>query len=166
VSGKERPLIVHVERGMLVFDLLTDDAGGRGHAEFGCPMVRREEDFFVVAARMVPRFDIDEAVLSAVSGEAEVVHGHGVRVVPARAGGARVKAVRPAAARPDQYAGLLHGTIFDGRPLTYQSWSGPGPDPSLATSSYIGSGPKLGMFFGSRFGHSEGLWLTDPWGNS
>ena len=53
---------------------------------------------------------------------------------------------------------------FDGRPLTYQSWSGSGPDPSLATSSYIESGPKLGMFFGTRFGHPEGLWLTDPWG--
>ncbi|MGI8771189.1 MAG: NAD(P)-binding protein, partial [Acidobacteriaceae bacterium] len=53
---------------------------------------------------------------------------------------------------------------FSGEPFSYQTWGGAGPDPSLSTSNYIEGGAKLGMFFGARFGHPEGLWLTDPWG--
>ncbi len=29
---------------------------------------------------------------------------------------------------------------------------------------YAGDGSNFGFFFGSSFGHREGLWLTDPWG--
>ena len=34
----------------------------------------------------------------------------------------------------------------------------------LETAPYPGGGKTSGFFFGARFGHPEGLWLSDPWG--
>jgi spermidine dehydrogenase len=35
---------------------------------------------------------------------------------------------------------------------------------STGVTPYAGDGSNFGFFFGSSFGHPEGLWLTDPWG--
>lgn len=47
--------------------------------------------------------------------------------------------------------------------LEYQKWAGPEPEIALAKTPYLGSEP-YGMYFGAKFGQTQGLWLTDPWG--
>ena len=47
--------------------------------------------------------------------------------------------------------------------LEYQKWAGLGPEIALAKTPYLGSEP-YGMYFGAKFGQTQGLWLTDPWG--
>jgi spermidine dehydrogenase len=46
--------------------------------------------------------------------------------------------------------------------LEYQKWGGSAPEMKLSTTPYLGSAPN-GSYFGAKFGHPEGLWLTDPW---
>jgi spermidine dehydrogenase len=50
----------------------------------------------------------------------------------------------------------------------YQDWQGPSPEMSLSRSAYgegsIDGKPAGGFFFGSRYGFSPGIWITDPWG--
>jgi spermidine dehydrogenase len=53
---------------------------------------------------------------------------------------------------------------FDGKGLQYQKWGGDTKEIPLADTTYAGTGKNLGMFFGQRFGHPEGLWIMDPWG--
>ncbi len=48
--------------------------------------------------------------------------------------------------------------------FVYQKWSGPAPELPIETAPYPTGGKTSGFFFGSKFGHPEGLWLTDPWG--
>lgn len=52
---------------------------------------------------------------------------------------------------------------FDGKGLEYQTEAGGAENIRVAKTSYAGSGKNMGMFFGQRFGHPEGLWVTDPW---
>ena len=47
--------------------------------------------------------------------------------------------------------------------LEYQKWGGPAPEMKLSRTPYLGSAPS-GWYFGAKFGHPEGLWLTDAWG--
>jgi len=47
--------------------------------------------------------------------------------------------------------------------LEYQKWSGPDPEIPLERTPYLGSAP-YGLYFGAKFGHAPGVWLTDPWG--
>jgi len=53
---------------------------------------------------------------------------------------------------------------FDGKALHYQQAGGGAEATRPAQTSYAGSGKNLGMYFGQRFGHPEGLWLIDPYG--
>jgi spermidine dehydrogenase len=53
---------------------------------------------------------------------------------------------------------------FDGKKLAYQETGGDARNIPVSTTTYAGSGKNMGMFFGRRFGHPEGLWITDPWG--
>lgn len=46
----------------------------------------------------------------------------------------------------------------------YQEWTGHEPAMPLETAPYPSGGKTFGFFFGAKFGHPEGLWLTDPWG--
>jgi len=46
----------------------------------------------------------------------------------------------------------------------YQEWTGQEPAMPLETAPYPVGGKTSGFFFGAKFGHPEGLWLTDPWG--
>lgn len=46
----------------------------------------------------------------------------------------------------------------------YQTWAGPTPAMRLETAPYPVGGSTSGFFFGAKFGHPEGLWVTDPWG--
>jgi spermidine dehydrogenase len=51
--------------------------------------------------------------------------------------------------------------------LQYQSWGGPSREIPLSKTPYdmVGSEPaSYGFYFGSKFGQTPGLWLTDPWG--
>ncbi len=50
---------------------------------------------------------------------------------------------------------------------SYQTWQGPSPEISLPRSPYgeghINGKPAEGFFFGAKFGHKPGIWITDPW---
>ena len=53
---------------------------------------------------------------------------------------------------------------------SYQTWKGPTPEISLPRSPYgeghIDGKPALGFFFGAKYGHKPGIWITDPWGKN
>jgi spermidine dehydrogenase len=44
--------------------------------------------------------------------------------------------------------------------LEYQKWSGPTPEIPLTRTPYLGSAP-YGLYFGKKFGQSQGVWVTD-----
>ena len=47
--------------------------------------------------------------------------------------------------------------------LEYQKWGSSSPEMKLSTTPYLGSAPN-GLYFCAKFGHPEGLWVTDAWG--
>ena len=51
---------------------------------------------------------------------------------------------------------------------SYQKWQGPSPEIALPRSAYgqgtVKGKPALGFFFGAKYGHKPGIWITDPWG--
>ena len=53
---------------------------------------------------------------------------------------------------------------------SYQTWQGPSPEISLPRSPYgvghINGKPAEAFFFGAKFGHQPGIWITDPWGKN
>jgi spermidine dehydrogenase len=53
---------------------------------------------------------------------------------------------------------------------SYQEWEGPTPKISLPRSPYgegqINGKPALGFYFGAKYGHNPGVWITDPWGKN
>ena len=53
---------------------------------------------------------------------------------------------------------------------SYQTWQGPSPEISLPRSPYgqgrINGKPADGFYFGAKFGHKPGIWITDPWGKN
>jgi spermidine dehydrogenase len=53
---------------------------------------------------------------------------------------------------------------IDWQRFKYQKWAGPQPEFQLETAPYPVGGRTSGYFFGSKFGHPEGLWVIDPWG--
>jgi spermidine dehydrogenase len=65
-------------------------------------------------------------------------------------------------------------TVYDAMGLdwdafkSYQKWQGPSPEIALPRSAYghgaINGKPALGFFFGAKYGHRPGIWITDPWG--
>jgi spermidine dehydrogenase len=67
-------------------------------------------------------------------------------------------------------------TVYDGMGLdwnafkSYQEWEGPTPKISLPRSPYgegqINGKPALGFYFGAKYGHNPGVWITDPWGKN
>lgn len=51
--------------------------------------------------------------------------------------------------------------------LTYQKWSGTGPEMALSRTPYDAAGlsrGQYGFWFGAKFGHKPGMWLVDPVG--
>jgi spermidine dehydrogenase len=51
--------------------------------------------------------------------------------------------------------------------LTYQKWSGTGPEMALSHTPYDSAGMSRGQYgfwFGAKFGHKPGIWLIDPVG--
>src|SRR2546425_8092595 len=52
----------------------------------------------------------------------------------------------------------------------YQTWQGPAPRMDVARSPYRVAGyperSTYGFYFGAKFGHQPGMWLTDPWGKN
>jgi spermidine dehydrogenase len=51
---------------------------------------------------------------------------------------------------------------------SYQKWQGPAPAIDLPRSPYgqgrVNGKEALGFFFGAKYGHKPGIWITDPWG--
>jgi len=51
---------------------------------------------------------------------------------------------------------------------SYQTWHGPSPEISLPRSAYgqgtMNGKSASGFFFGAKYGHKPGIWITDPWG--
>src|SRR5581483_3523808 len=52
---------------------------------------------------------------------------------------------------------------------SYQRWQGPEPQIDLPRTGYasgaIKGKPAVGFFFGAKYGHRSGLWITEPWEN-
>src|SRR5215468_8726757 len=57
-----------------------------GRCKEGLPIAQGEEEFLVVLARVVAVFDVDEAELARVRALVQVIHSHGVRVIPSASG--------------------------------------------------------------------------------
>src|SRR5579863_10411999 len=51
-------------------------------------------------------------------------------------------------------------------PFPYQTWTGKDPALPVAKTPYPEGGRNSGFFFGPRFGKTQGMWLTDPWGKN
>jgi spermidine dehydrogenase len=53
---------------------------------------------------------------------------------------------------------------------TYQKWQGPSPEFWLPRSPYgvgkVNGRDALGFYFGVKYGHRPGIWITDPWGKN
>ena len=53
---------------------------------------------------------------------------------------------------------------------SYQKWQGPSPEFWLPRSPYgvgkLNGKDALGFYFGAKYGHKPGLWITDPWGKN
>jgi spermidine dehydrogenase len=51
---------------------------------------------------------------------------------------------------------------------SYQNWQGPTPEMWLPRSPYgtgrVNGKEALGFYFGAKYGHKPGIWITDPWG--
>ncbi|MGA8029261.1 MAG: NAD(P)-binding protein [Bryobacteraceae bacterium] len=66
---------------------------------------------------------------------------------------------------PGSYLAEFYDSIgVDWRQFQYQKWVGPQSELPLETAPYPVGGKTSGFFFGSKFGHPEGLWVFDPWG--
>jgi spermidine dehydrogenase len=65
-------------------------------------------------------------------------------------------------------------TVYDAMGLdwevfkSYQKWQGPSPEIDLPRSpygeGYVSGKPAVGFFFGAKYGHKPGVWVTDPYG--
>jgi spermidine dehydrogenase len=65
-------------------------------------------------------------------------------------------------------------TVYDAMGLdwnafkSYQKWQGPAPAMGLPRSPYgqgtVNGKEALGFFFGAKYGHNPGIWITNPWG--
>jgi len=65
----------------------------------------------------------------------------------------------------DSFLSAFYDSVkIDWAKFRYQQWTGPEPEMQIETAPYPVGGRTSGLFFGSRFGHPEGLWLIDPWG--
>ena len=69
---------------------------------------------------------------------------------------------------PYSFIGRFYDSIGMTTPkLTYQTWSGPEPKMTLSRTPYESAGlarGEYGFYFGAKFGHKPGLWVTDPLG--
>ncbi len=66
---------------------------------------------------------------------------------------------------PNTFLAEFYDSIgVDWSQFQYQKWSGPDVPLTLETAPYPIGGKSSGFFFGAKFGHPEGLWITDPWG--
>jgi spermidine dehydrogenase len=82
--------------------------------------------------------------------------------------GHRLMAHQGSALFPIPYPYSLIARFYDSIGLTaprleYQKWKGPDPEIPLARTPYLGVAP-YGFYFGAKFGATQGVWLTDPWG--
>ena len=71
------------------------------------PVMQGKKELLIVARGIVARFDHQKSVLSAVLRPREIVHRHGMGVIPAKAGGARRKGVAKRSSRQRWAACLL-----------------------------------------------------------
>ena len=72
------------------------------------------------------------------------------------------------------YPDSILQTIYDTMGLdwnafkSYQKWQGPSPEIELPRSPYgegkINGKEALGFYFGAKYAHKPGIWVTNPWG--
>src|SRR5271166_5090241 len=86
-------------------------------AEGGLELLEREEDFAVVAAGILLRFDVHRANLAAVLPGVEVGAGTVVAVIEAQAGGVRGETYAAFAVRGNPGRTLFSGAVHVGRDL-------------------------------------------------
>src|SRR5271169_842795 len=69
---------------------------------------------------------------------------------------------------PHSFIGRFYDSIGLHVPkLTYQKWSGSGPEMALSRTPYDSAGlsrGQYGFWFGAKFGQKQGMWLIDPIG--
>src|ERR1700683_5329128 len=73
--------------------------------------MQRQEDFLVIVARVVARFNEQKSVLAGVLAAVQILAGKDVGVIPAKAGGTGSKGVASVAAGGYRRSTLFHGTI-------------------------------------------------------
>ncbi len=86
-----------------------------GGGEERLPVAQGEEELLVVVAGIVAAVDVDEAELAGVGPFVQVVHGHGVGVIPAAAGGAGSELEAAPAVRRDEGRAFFFGAVHLGR---------------------------------------------------
>lgn len=65
---------------------------------------------------------------------------------------------------PNTFLAEFYDSIgVDWNEFQYQKWSGSDAPVPLETAPYPVGGKTSGFFFGAKFGHPEGIWITDPW---
>jgi spermidine dehydrogenase len=73
---------------------------------------------------------------------------------------------------PDSFFKTVYATMgLDWEAFkSYQKWQGPTPEIWLPRSPYgtgrVNGKEALGFYFGAKYGHKPGVWITDPWGKS
>ena len=79
------------------------------------PMAAGQENLLIVTARIALRLDIQESELTRVRAFGDIVHGHRMRVIPARARGFRREVDAQVAVRRHKRAAFFLGAIRLGR---------------------------------------------------
>jgi len=81
----------------------------------GLPVAKGEEKLLIVTAGVARPLDVDKAELACVGAFVQIVHGHGVSVIPAAAGRTRGELIAPSGVRFDNRRALFFGAIDLGR---------------------------------------------------
>ena len=64
----------------------------------------------------------------------------------------------------DFLAGFYDSVGIDWNQFRYQEWTGSAREMEIQTAPYGVGGPTSGFYFGAKFGHPEGVWVSNPWG--
>ncbi len=65
---------------------------------------------------------------------------------------------------PETFLAEFYPSIgIDWRKLKYQTWRGGDRELPLGNTPYLDDDVHSGLYFGAKFGHPQGVWLTDPW---
>ena len=74
-------------------------------------MMRRDKNFLIIFSGLVLRLDIKKSELTSEPAAVEMLHGHGMRVVPARPRGLGSERILAVAMRGNEWSSFFLGTV-------------------------------------------------------